>query len=362
MLVTPIRPHLPVATALRAGSPCWRLKHALGILAGLLLVSLLLAYAVRGVSPSRVLAVLGRLGGVETVFWVAVNLAVTAAMCIRWKVMVQCLGRRVPFLHLVRYRVAANAVSMLTPGPQFGGEPLQVFCLVRHHGMAGDRASASVAMDRVFELAFSFLLLGLGGLSLYRLEGVRGLPLWPMAVPAAFLLAAVAWAVAARRRQAGLFHGIASAGKARWAEDSLRMRWLRRLAAVEAAALRLLRQPLRVQAVFAGAALAHWLLIAAEFGLVYHFLGVPMEPLQVLAVVVSARLAFLLPLPAAIGALEGSQVFILGRMGFDPAAGLAACCLFRARDFLFVAWGVALALRWMKPRPSPLPEGGAPAG
>ncbi len=46
----------------------------------------------------------------------------------RWWLALRAQGHRLPYLTVFRYRMAAFAISYFTPGTQFGGEPLQVYC------------------------------------------------------------------------------------------------------------------------------------------------------------------------------------------------------------------------------------------
>ena len=62
---------------------------------------------------------------------------------------------------------------------------------------------------------------------------------------------------------------------------------------------------------------------------------------------VAARIAFLWPLPGALGALEASQVLIIGSLNLSPGIGLAACMVMRARDSVMVSAGVGLSSFWL---------------
>jgi uncharacterized protein (TIRG00374 family) len=88
--------------------------------------------------------------------------------------------------------------------------------------------------------------------------------------------------------------------------------------------------------------LLHWACILGEFWLIYHFLGVTLTAIQLIATVTVARLAFLLPLPGGAGALEASQVLIVTAFGFNPALGLCVCLIMRIRDMIFGGLGLWL--------------------
>jgi len=87
-----------------------------------------------------------------------------------------------------------------------------------------------------------------------------------------------------------------------------------------------------------------WLLIMAEYGLMLRFLGLELTAVQTIAMLTAARIAFLLPLPGGLGTLEASQVLTLTLLGFDPAAGLSAGLLIRARDVGLASLGLWLAV------------------
>ena len=103
------------------------------------------------------------------------NAAMMLLFTLRWWLVLRNLGYRIPLLAAARYRLAAFAVSFLTPGQHIGGEPLQVLFL-RRHNVPADTAAASVAFDRLVEYFVNTAVL-LGGLLALRAAGLfAGLP------------------------------------------------------------------------------------------------------------------------------------------------------------------------------------------
>jgi len=76
------------------------------------------------------------------------------------------------------------------------------------------------------------------------------------------------------------------------------------------------------------------------------FLGANLTAVQIVIALTAMRLAYLLPLPGGLGSLEASQVLVLSLMGADPAIGVSASLLIRARDVLLglvgLWWGVKM--------------------
>jgi hypothetical protein len=101
-----------------------------------------------------------RLWQLGTLF--GLNILVLGAMTARWWAILHTENPGIPFLQLVRYRLAVFGLSYFTPGPQVGGEPLQVFYLQRDHGVTFARATAAVIMDKLLEFLANFILLAVG--------------------------------------------------------------------------------------------------------------------------------------------------------------------------------------------------------
>jgi len=80
----------------------------------------------------------------------------------RWWLLLRGLGWRLPLAMAVGHRLAAFGVSYFTPGPQFGGEPVQVLLVEKVHGVPRRTAVSAVSLDKSLELLvnFAFLLLG----------------------------------------------------------------------------------------------------------------------------------------------------------------------------------------------------------
>lgn len=333
---------MPTAAAepLRAPRPGSRLRGGLRLLA-LVLMAGLCGLALSRVPLAGVIAVLRPLEAWALAALAGVNLAILFLMCLRWHLILRRLGHPVALARLVLYRLGANAVSYLTPGPQFGGEPYQVLQLIRRHGVAADAAVASVSVDRLIEVAANFLFLWAGGVWILRRQLPEvGLPAGALVLLGAAPLATggCLWALARGRRP---FTALARGLRGCW-PDAPRLAAAGWLAAGERQATTVLAQPPGVQLAYAGTAALHWGGIAAEFWLVYCFLGAPLGVTALVTVVVAARLAFLVPVPGGLGALEAGQALILPVLGLDPALGLAACCLLRGRDLILVGLGAGL--------------------
>ena len=303
-------------------------------------------WAWRGVSLAAVSAAIGRWGWIQWLLFVALNLLILGAMCWRWSLILRRMGYRVGFVELVRYRMAANTLSYITPGPQFGGEPLQVHCLVTRHQVPSEAASASVAVDRLMELMGNLLFLSLCGffvLPPLMEDSAAMLPVTAVMSAAVLVIGVLLFIIATGRAPLSWLSGLAVRCIG-WQNGTAGL--VSYLRACERQVSRILTD--RLFGWYAFGSLLQWSVFLAELWMIYGFMGSPMNTSALLTVAVAGRLAFMLPLPGGLGGLEASQMLALTSLGGDPTLAVAACCIMRARDLVLISIGAGLAIRWIR--------------
>jgi hypothetical protein len=85
--------------------------------------------------------------------------------------------------------------------------------------------------------------------------------------------------------------------------------------------------------------------MVGEYALIISFLKIDLHGWQTLAAWTTSWLAFLAPLPGGLGALEASQVFMLGAFEVSAALAIGVALLLRARDLLIGSFGLLIASR-----------------
>jgi uncharacterized protein (TIRG00374 family) len=323
-------------------------------------VPLLLTWSLRGLDWRLVWRLLSRLNMLQLAVLVALNLLFLLVLGTRWGLILHGLGRPLRMADLPRliaWRLAGFAVSYLTPGPQFGGEPLQLVLARRRGGIDYTAGSASLLLDKSYELAGNFAFLAVGAAAALSLPGL---------VPARFsmLLAAVSLlallplgyllATARGFRPLTRLLGL----PARLLRRAARHSRLQDLAArAEQAVGGTSRRAGRLAAEILLFFLLVWGLAIAETALVLRFLGLALSRREVILVLAAGKLAFLLPFPGAWGALEASQRLLFAFLNRAPEAAVSLLVYIRARDLLLVLSGLAvIALRPRRSPPLPAAE------
>ncbi len=260
----------------------------------------------------------------------------------RWWLMLRALAHPVAYTRLVVYRLAAFSISYFTPGTQFGGEPLQVYLLVRRDHVPTTAAITSVSMDKLLEMLvnFAFLVVGVGVLLQQELvPTLSGGPLLAGAI--ALITLPLLYTARLCLGYLPLTSLVARTASAPYL-GSLARRWHKAIHTVERQSANTCHRRPDLVLMALVLSLLTWGVLVGEYWLMARALGLYLSLGQTVAVLTAARLAFLFPLPGGLGALETGQVLAVSALGLDPAYGLSLSLLIRGRDITFGLVGLWL--------------------
>lgn len=279
------------------------------------------------IDPTEIALILQQLTLRKSALLVAANLVVLVTLTSRWWIFLYGLGHRVPFPSLLRYRVAAFAVSYFTPGPHFGGEPLQVYLIHQRHGVPTTTAIAAVTLDKLLEMTINFAVLAGGALFILQPEE------WTttitdqsrtMMVSLLLLLPVVACLFWGGQRLFRQEHN--------WMLPARFIRWLDTLKQSFGQILDLWRSKPALFLAAGFVSLLSWAALIGEFWYMTATLELGLGFTQAMTMLFAMRVAILLPMPAGLGALEASLALATAALGLSPAAGLSMGLIIRLRD------------------------------
>ena len=320
-----------------------------------LLALSLAAWTLRQLPLNDILARLGLLSWSDWLLWVSINIAILYLAVKRWQLLGQALEAPLSLAWLFRLRQAGSAVSFLTPGPHFGGEPLQLYWLHWYCRLPLHRAVAMLGLDRVMETGTNIAVLLAGVLMLL---GTTVLPVGEW-LQISTILAAVL-SVMLILSLLVLQHPIWLAQRFR----PLALRWRRTkkpderesgwLALVELLRSALSHQRPRLWLALA-VSLGGWAALLIELTLLLHLLGVPPSWLDIVLIMVAMRLAMLLPVPGGIGTIEASVLWSFQLLGLPVAAAAGLIALIRLRDVVVLLIGLGCLASFRRLRDNDLP-------
>ena len=303
----------------------------------------LLYFALRNAPLTEIWNALKQLQLWQIGFLLVINVLVITLMAARWWIIVRAENKSVPFLPLIGYRLSVFGLSYFTPGPQVGGEPLQVLYLQRNHGLTFARSTSAVIMDKLLEFLVNFILLGIGAWAIVRvglisgngirlnlsLIGLAALLIWPLVH---IIL---------------LYNGVMPISKILLRQPFIQKDHssIRLVIVSERMASAFCQKHLQAMFLAIGVSMIAIAGIAVEYYLMVSFLRIQINAVQIFAALTFMQIAFLMPLPGGLGTLEASQVFALGAFGQPASIAISLTLLMRARDILNGGIGLLLAGR-----------------
>lgn len=333
----------------------WR--RILSTQAVLLVVALLLLWlALRTVSLPEVINIFRQFHFRDLGAIVLLDFCVLLVISARWWFVLDGFGYALPFLRLIRYRTAVFGLGYITPGPQLGGEVLQVYFPASRHKVPVAVALAAASVDKTLEMLGNFtFMVGGAFIVLIGQHLITDVNTSLVIALSSLLLLPLGLIIAIWRGK----HPISGF-----------VLWLERLAPVE------LRRRIRANRVLMHLPSLHrlhttihhsedltawlcrtrptmillaifmtfvaWCLIYSEFWVVAHALNLPLTRAEAVATLVLVYFAFLLPMPGGLGAMEAALVLALTSFGYAPAQAISLGLMLRGRDLTQAAIGLIL--------------------
>lgn len=296
----------------------------------------LLWWAIRQLPLEEVIVIFRGLNFPLVLLWLAINAGLLVVMNWRWWLILRVLGHPVSFFALTHYRLAAFAVSYFTPGPQFGGEPLQVLALRQRHQVTATTGTASVSLDRLLELIanFTFLVFGviLAITGAWLSDHLRSIGLTISLGFLAFPLAYLVLMLVGKKPLTELITRIP--------ESLSSSRLIQAIQGVERQMSRFCVEETGTVLIASLISLIVWVGLLGEYWLLTRILGLHLNLVQTVTALVAARLALLTPLPGGLGVMEASQILAFQTLGLTSSYGGAIAILIRMRDLFFGGFGL----------------------
>ncbi len=302
------------------------------------IIALTLAiWLLRDLPFKEILDSVGSLSMLQWIYWAGLNLLIIFIFVWRWMSLTFGLNLNLNFINLLFLRQAGQSVSFITPGPQFGGEPLQIYFLWKKFNISPGDSFLAIALDRFCELWVNFAVLLLG--ILFLIFSGSGLADWIsvalIIALAMFLMSFLAWC--GIKRNDSLAKLIYTIG----------LKWLggKRLSTISLHWNNItfsLKNVLSKKLILLVALLLSingWLLTFFELYLVLSFFDISLGTGDFILLLVAMRLAFLLPLPGGIGTLEAAVLWVFSSIALPETAAASLLALIRFRDVIVLGLG-----------------------
>lgn len=313
-------------------------KKTLMFIAFLVLGIVLFVLSIHNSGVDNIIRVLKEFSLLKFLFLVTLSFLNFYLYSLRWEIIVKALftEKKLTSSSFFWNRMAAYALSYVTPTAQLGGEPLRVM-LIEEEGVPRRIAVSSTIIDKALEISTLIVFISCGILvALFdtRLDDVSKIV---MGSGASLMLFLVFWFYFTSIKNIGFFSSI---------YKLLHLRKIKKLQQLEEKLdgfekemnLFYRHNPRKLWGLLF-ISLITVLFILAEHFLVAWFMGVRLTFLQAFLSSTIPYFAYLMPVPGGLGVLEGGHatVFVLMNVSINA---FAFVFIIRLRDFIFVLLGL----------------------
>jgi uncharacterized protein (TIRG00374 family) len=277
--------------------------------------------------------------------WLLVYALLTALVvvgyAVRWRLVARTLGADIPLARLLAARLAGDAVGSLVPSGKLAGEPVRVV-LTAGEQTSRPQAAAGVAIDRLLEVVGNTLAVIAYVAVFIAARGAAfagHAPVLLAATMAVLLIALVALLIRLGRgaRPLAPLYG----ERARAIAPRLGT-WMDGLRRTEDHLVRFFREHPRAFARGALASIAVECCIVAQYHALLEAFGVRLDLPTLLLVLLGGGLARAVPAPAALGALEATQVAVVGAAAGRFDLGFVVGVIVRLHETLLLGAGLVV--------------------
>lgn len=266
--------------------------------------------------------------------YIAISLTIQIFLVIRWKIIIKTCGHSVPFTKLWIYKTIAYSLNYFTPTAHVGGEPMRALLLKRYN-VSFPKAFSTVLIDKSMEMAMNsfFAILGIFfimiTIAIQRnyIYLVIGLSILLMIVLLTYY----------KLFETGIFLNLFF--------DKVRKlkflrKYVREITTIRNNIYQFHNKNKLEFNISATISVILWVLMFFEFKIALLMLGYSATITELFLIITVVGIAYTIPVPAALGVLEFSQIYIFGYLGIDVTKGFALSFLIRSRDTIISLIGM----------------------
>ncbi len=274
--------------------------------------------------------------------YILVSLSIAAVLIFRWQYILKSHGHHIPFFDLFSYRMAGYSVGYLTPSAHIGGEPIRAYYLKKKHKVPLSMGLSTVLVDRALEFSGDALFAFVGFIILILTFALPESQTYFLLFAILAFLTTMFFFYYNAFRGRGFFSSmLRSFGLSRYPIVRKMIDFLLEMERNTTTFFRHKKKYFFISILFTTIL---WALMFIEYKVALLLIGIDADASTIFLVLSFVGLAYLIPIPAAIGALEAGQISLFSLLSIDKAKAIALSFLIRGRDLAWVLYGGAFML------------------
>ncbi len=302
---------------------------------------LLLYFVFKNIDFESFLIIIKKANPIYLIIYILISIGLFLLNVLRWKIIVNSQHINVSFSYLLSAYLAGYGISYVTPSAKLGGEPLRTAFLHRK-GVKTENALSTVIIDKTLELGGSglfFLIAGIILLFFYNIP--RSLFILIIGLVFLFVLIGIFLVVSVVKEKDILFN-IYKLFKLHKLPKLYKI--TQKIISTEKLVRSFYKRDKKHFLLSLFVMLIAWILMFVEFKMGMLLFGFNPNMLQIFLTFSLVGVAYILPVPFAIGTLEGGQVLLYSILGLNPVLGLGISFLTRIRDSIVAGIGLLISI------------------
>lgn len=256
---------------------------------------------------------------------------------LRWQIILKSIFKgKISFGKLFLHRMSGFAISYLTPSAQTGGEPLRIL-LLNNDKIPSKSATSSVVIDKGLEIAALFLFHAVGIIIVLNDQALPNNVRYIAWTILAIIVLAIFWFYYSSVKNKGVFSSVLRILKL---DKFQKIRSVeKKIIDVENEMADFYRNHIKVFLLLIPISLVITSFFLIEHYLIARFMGVNMTLTQLILISTIPYIAYMIPIPGALGLLEGGHAAIIALLGI-PLNAFVMVFIIRIRDLSFVLVGL----------------------
>jgi len=283
----------------------------------------------------------------KLILFMIVSITMILLHTLRWSIILKSQGCKVPFPKLVVYKLAGFGVSYVTPAAHMGGEPVRAYLLNKNHNIEFKKSLSSVVIDKSLDLSLNGFFACITILIILANFTVSERTATIMIFGFFAMAAAIYSFYHLTLTEKGFF--TTCFRLLRLNKWKVTKKYEKDIKGMESHLIYFFKYNKKA---FRNAFLVFllvWILMFIEYKLALLLLGYNASFAAIFIVFSLVGLAYIIPVPAALGALEFGQSSASAILGVSKGIGLALSIVIRGRDMIWVFLGLSyLALHKIK--------------
>ncbi len=277
----------------------------------------------------------------KTLFlYLLVSVIIMIVLVFRWKRIMNTLDIKIPFLKLFLYKLSGYAVGYLVPTKKVGVDARTYLLFKEKKIVSSSKGASSVMLDNMLEFAGDIFFAFVGFIVLISFFNISlKLKIALIAALCASALLVGSFFYSYNRGKHVFSRLIEFLRIDRIKVFNLLKNWVK---SSEKHNIRFIKNNRKEVFISFLISLSLWILMFIEYKFALKIIGYTVGFKEIFVILTFVSIAYLIPIPAALGVLEASQVSAFSLLGMRPSTAIALSFIVRARDLVWTILGLTV--------------------